>query len=78
MYRNTDSLAQKILKRILQMDETNDVYGVKEIQIDCDWTLKTEKKYFDFLAQLRQLAKEKGLSISATIRLHQLAQSFRL
>jgi hypothetical protein len=75
MYRNNDSLAQKILKRILQMDETNDIYGVKEIQIDCDWTLKTEKKYFDFLAQLRQLTKEKGLSLSATIRLHQLAQS---
>ena len=39
-------LADKILLRILQMNEANDVKRVKEIQIDCDWTASTQKVWF--------------------------------
>jgi hypothetical protein len=74
MYHDVSGLAEKILKRILQMNATNDIHGVKEIQIDCDWTLRTQKKYFNFLQSLRSLAGDKGLAVSATIRLHQLSQ----
>jgi len=39
------------------------------IQIDCDWTLKTKEPYFHYLKNLQQLSKKK---LEATIRLHQV------
>lgn len=66
-------LAEKILLRILQMNEANDIKRVKEIQIDCDWTASTQKAYFDFLEKLKVKAKAKQIKLSATIRLHQLS-----
>lgn len=68
-----EELADKLLDRITQMNETHDISGVKEIQIDCDWTRSTEQRYFDMLARLRQLCHRRGLKLSATIRLHQLS-----
>ena len=71
--KNTDELAEKVLERILQISETHDI-GVKEVQIDCDWTLTSRRNYRAFLSQLRRLAAAKQLVLSATIRLHQLSQ----
>lgn len=71
--KNTDGLAEKVLKRILQISETHDI-EVKEVQIDCDWTLTSRRNYRAFLSQLRRLAVAKQLALSATIRLHQLSQ----
>lgn len=74
MAADTAGLAGLILKRILQMNATNDIGGVKEIQIDCDWTRRTRQRYFGFLRTLRAMAAERGVKVSATIRLHQLAE----
>lgn len=74
MAADTAGLAGLILKRILQMNATNDIGGVKEIQIDCDWTRRTRQRYFGFLRTLRAMAAGKGVKVSATIRLHQLAE----
>ena len=70
-----DSLADLMLRRILQMNETRDITGVREIQIDCDWSGRTRDAYFALLEQLSEKAKAKGIDISATIRLHQLSQT---
>ena len=70
-----DDLADKILNRILQMNETRDIFGVREIQIDCDWSGRTREAYFAMLKQLTTKAKEKDIEISTTIRLHQLSQT---
>ncbi len=72
MRKDVSDLPGKLSKRILQMNETNDVFGVREIQIDCDWTRTTQDEYFAFLKELRKLLAGKGLSLSVTIRLHQL------
>ncbi len=57
----TDSLPPRVLG----------VGGVnfKEIQIDCDWTETTQKRFFSFLKVLKAISNKK---ISATIRLHQV------
>lgn len=68
------SLAPKIYRRVRQMNETNGIGGVKEIQIDCDWTMRTRTAYYRFLKQLRDMAGKDGIRLSATIRLHQLSQ----
>ena len=73
--KENKDLAQKILKRILQMNATNDIPNVKEVQIDCDWTNTTRLQFFNFMNELRQLAHSHKLRLSATIRLHQLSQS---
>lgn len=70
---NIDDLAQKLVDRVLKMNDTHDVTGVKELQVDCDWTGSTQEKYFQLLTELRSLLKEHGMKLSATIRLHQLA-----
>lgn len=70
---NIDTIAQLLVDRVLQMNETHDIAGVKELQIDCDWSVKTQDAYFAFLEHVRQLLADKGMKLSATIRLHQLA-----
>ena len=41
MKKDVSDLPEKMLRRILQMNETHHVGKVKEIQIDCDWTGST-------------------------------------
>lgn len=43
-----------------------------EIQTDCDWTDKSRAAYFDYCARLHKLAAASGVTVSATIRLHQV------
>ena len=74
MQKEATGLAHKIAARVLQMNETHDIANVKEIQIDCDWTQRTEKHFFAFLQTLREELRIKGIALSSTIRLHQLSQ----
>ena len=75
MHKKHDGLAEKLVKRILQMNETNDIRNVREIQIDCDYTSKSRKTYYDFLKEVRGVwSEEPGARLlSTTIRLHQLS-----
>ena len=73
MHQKDDSLAALLVRRIVQMNETNDVPGVKEIQIDCDYTRRSRETYYHFLEQARKEAKKHGMQLSTTIRLHQLS-----
>ena len=68
-------LAEKLVKRIRQMNETNDISGVREIQIDHDYTARNMKVYYDFLKEVRGVWREEcgGRLLSTTIRLHQLS-----
>ena len=73
MHQHHDGLVRRMVERILQINQTNDVSGVKEIQIDCDYTARSRKVYYDFLSEVRAEAKKHGLRLSTTIRLHQLS-----
>jgi hypothetical protein len=50
------------------------VLGVtpRELQLDCDWTDSTRERYFAFLAELTTVAAAADVTLSATIRLHQV------
>ncbi len=72
MHQKHAGLAEKIVKRIQQMNETNDISEVREIQIDCDYTSKSRSTYYDFLKEVRQAW---GKTVSTTIRLHQLSMA---
>ncbi|MGM8362328.1 hypothetical protein ACSV4D_10470 [Flavobacterium sp. ARAG 55.4] len=64
----TDSLAQKAFDFIQIINKTNDL-SCNEIQIDCDWTLKSSPAYMAFIESFKRISHKK---ISATIRLHQV------
>ena len=70
-----EGLAQKLVQRIVQMNDTHDITSVKEIQIDCDYTLRSRDVYYDFLGEVREEARKHDLRLSTTIRLHQLSMS---
>ena len=72
MALDIEKLPKMLAYRVLQMCETNDIKGVDEIQIDCDWKESSQDKYFKFLDNLRKILKDKNIRLSATIRLHQL------
>ena len=74
MGNKAPGLAHKIAARILQMNETHDIGNVREVQIDCDWTRRTEQNFFSFMDSLRSELSAKGIGLSSTIRLHQLSQ----
>ncbi len=67
------SLAEKIVERVMQMNETNEIKGIREIQIDCDYTARNRELYYRFLEILRRKAEKHHLGLSVTIRLHQLS-----
>jgi len=75
MHEYHEDLAEKIVKRIAQMNETNDIHGVREIQIDCDYTSRSRKVYYDFLKAVanHSLFTTHYSLLSTTIRLHQLS-----
>jgi hypothetical protein len=80
MHQPHKGLAQKLVQRIKQMNETNDIKNVHEIQIDCDYTERSRQTYYEFLKEVRAAWLEQHNPddtsthiLSTTIRLHQLA-----
>lgn len=74
MHTRHAGLAEKLVARICQMNETNDIKGVREIQIDCDYTARSRQVYYDFLGEIAHssLFAPHFSLLSTTIRLHQL------
>lgn len=66
----TDTLAKQIHQKINQLAQK---YSIRfnEIQLDCDWSPKSQRKYFRLLNQLKKQFRP-DLTLSATIRLHQI------
>ena len=80
MHQPHKGLAQKLVQRIKQMNETNDIKNIHEIQIDCDYTERSRQTYYEFLKEVRAAWLEPNNPdntsthiLSTTIRLHQLA-----
>ena len=73
MHQAHEGLARQLVSRVVQMNATHDIGGVSELQIDCDYTARSRKTYYDFLEEVRREAAIHGLRLSTTIRLHQLS-----
>jgi hypothetical protein len=68
--RNFDlmDLVKKTNHFIQQINSKNNI-TVREIQIDCDWTLESKDNYLRFIEAFKKVSNKK---LSATIRLHQI------
>ncbi|MBR0388725.1 MAG: hypothetical protein IJK37_01255 [Prevotella sp.] len=73
MHKPHKDLAEKLVNRIMQMNETNHIGNVHEIQIDCDYTSKSRATYYQFLEQVCHHLSPTSYHLSTTIRLHQLS-----
>ena len=73
MHKPHKDLAEKIVQRIRQMNETNNINNVHEIQIDCDYTSKSRATYYQFLETIKSQLSTIHYQLSTTIRLHQLS-----
>ena len=66
--------ASLIVERLLAMCNYNKCGEIKEIQFDCDWTKTTKYIYDDLCRKARAILADRGIKLSATIRLHQLRE----
>ena len=65
------SLSKNIIQKILSIAKNNSI-KLKEIQIDCDWTVSSKQQYFAFLENVKAQLETQNVRLSATIRLHQV------
>ena len=65
-----EDLAVNLAEKIRQVNDENNIENLSEIQLDCDWTLSTKKKFFRLLELIR--IQFPNIQLSATIRLHQV------
>jgi hypothetical protein len=61
--------AKMMVNKVLDSLHSMSLKDYEEIQIDCDWSGRTKKRYFNFLKLLKEESRKR---ISVTIRLHQV------
>lgn len=64
-------LAFRILEQVNVLAKQN-ALTFKEMQLDCDWTDLSHHKYFLLLERIKSKLQLKHITLSATIRLHQV------
>lgn len=64
-----ENLAHQINNLVNSLTKKSKMGSFQEIQIDCDWTVSTQKSYFDFLKTLKNIS---GKKVTCTLRLHQV------
>ncbi len=68
-----DTLAVRVARKLQrQLAALPGSPPVHEVQLDCDWTASTRHAYFRFLRAFRKAFGDADLTLSATIRLHQV------
>jgi hypothetical protein len=74
--RHHEEFTKDLARRVYAMCQYHNI-NVNEVQFDCDWTASTRESYFQFIknVQAELLQYYPSVVISATIRLHQLAQA---
>jgi hypothetical protein len=72
-YNRLEKLGNNIANKIHEKSKNLRNVTINEIQLDCDWSGKTKKRFFKLVEILREQVKSKGIgTLSATIRLHQI------
>lgn len=72
-YNSLKKLGNNIANKITKKSKGLQNIQINEIQLDCDWSGKTQERFFQLIEILKSKVKSKGIThISATIRLHQI------
>jgi len=68
-YANAEDTNWEAMDSLQESAQQRFLGGLTEIQLDCDWTATTRKRYFQFLKAMKKQNPDK--TISCTVRLHQ-------
>ena len=72
-YNQLEKLGNNIATKIHMKSKGLQNVRINEVQLDCDWSDKTRKRFFKLIEILKLKLKSKGIKqVSATIRLHQI------
>lgn len=74
MLHDEEKYAELIVERLRAMAAYNGCGAIREMQFDCDWTASTRASYAELCRAARKLLHVDSIRLSATIRLHQLAE----
>ena len=66
--------AKLIVKRIDDMMAEHYEGTIREVQLDCDWTQQTEHSYFMLAREVKKILHKRDITLSGTLRLHQLRE----
>ena len=76
MEGKTLQFSDQIVQRIVAMARRHKLSDrIREVQFDCDWSRHSEGIYFELCRHAQRAVTGYGWQLSATIRLHQLAQT---
>lgn len=67
-----EEFAKLITERVMHIADFNDLGTIHEIQLDCDWTQRTQESYFLLCKKASEQLQELDIQLSCTIRLWQL------
>lgn len=70
-----EEFAKLITERVMHIADFNDLGAIHEVQLDCDWTQRTQESYFLLCKETSELLLELDIQLSCTIRLWQLGLS---
>lgn len=73
-WSDRERYAQLIVKRIDDMMVEHYDGTLREVQLDCDWTRETMHGYFMLAGHVKEMLHERGVTLSGTLRLHQLRE----
>lgn len=76
-YTAVSRLGHNILKKIYAKSGKIKNIKLREIQLDCDWSLSTREKYFKLIEDIKSLASKDSITLSVTIRLHQVKYFYK-
>ena len=74
MQGEEEKYAELIVERLRAMASYNGCGKIREMQFDCDWTASTRTSYTTLCRTARERLHRDTIALSATIRLHQLAE----
>lgn len=63
-----DSLARNTWQLVSSISNRHHI-SIRQVQLDCDWTVSSGQRFFDFTDKLAQLS---GVRTGSTVRLHQV------
>lgn len=70
-----EEFAQLITERVMHIADFHELGIIHEVQLDCDWTQRTQESYFHLCKKVSEQLKELNIQLSCTIRLWQLGLS---
>jgi hypothetical protein len=75
-YADVEQLAENMWTKVRKMS-SDERLSLRQVQIDCDWSDDSRRSYFHFADILSRRLKPDGITVSSTIRLHQIKYSGR-